>query len=141
MLGLSPGAEGMQVEVEVQGQQGQPPPYSWTSRVLGADAMRPGVGAEEEARLLRRCVAFPEAALEFCAGADGRLTLVVSVRGEKEEDSEEEMDDGFVPIGQGTPVVDLRWKTEEEEEAEEAVAAMVAEAVANVIDRHRRDDE
>ena len=62
-------------------------------------------------------------------------------RREKEEDSEEEMDDGFVPIGQGTPVVDLRWKTEEEEEAEEAVAAMVAEAVANVIDRHRRDDE
>ena len=51
------------------------------------------------------------------------------------------MDDGFVPIGQGTPVVDLRWKTEEEEEAEEAVAAMVAEAVAKVIDRHRRDDE
>ena len=62
-------------------------------------------------------------------------------RREKEEDSEEEVDDGFVPIGQGTPVVDLRWKTEEEEEAEEAVAAMVAEAVANVIDRHRRDDE
>ena len=62
-------------------------------------------------------------------------------RREKEEDSEEEMDDGFVPIGQGTPVVDLRWKTEEEEEAEEAVAAMVAEAVAKVIDRHRRDDE
>ena len=62
-------------------------------------------------------------------------------RREKEEDSEEEVDDGFVPIGQGTPVVDLRWKTEEEEEAEEAVAAMVAEAVANVIDRHRRDNE
>jgi hypothetical protein len=56
-------------------------------------------------------------------------------RAGSEEDSEEEVDDGFVPIGQGTPVVDLRWKTEEEEAAEEAVAAMVAEAVAKVIDR------
>lgn len=39
----------------------------------------------------------------------------------------------FKPIGAATPVVEFRWKTAEEEEAEELVADLVANAIANVI--------
>ena len=34
---------------------------------------------------------------------------------------------------------DLRWKTEEEEEAEEAVAILVYEAIRRVLDRASRE--
>lgn len=39
----------------------------------------------------------------------------------------------FKPIGAATPVVEFRWKTAEEEEAEELVADLVANAIANVV--------
>ena len=61
-------------------QEGAPPPYCWQSRVLGCDALKAGVPAHEEARLLRRCVAFPEAALEFCRDAQGDVKIVLTVR-------------------------------------------------------------
>ena len=48
-------------------------------------------------------------------------------------------DDGFKPIGACSPCVDLRWKTEEEEEAEEAVAILVYEAIRRVLDRASRE--
>ena len=48
------------------------------------------------------------------------------------------MDDGFKPIGAcDSPEggVNLRWKTEAEEEAEEAVAVLVYDAIRKVVDR------
>ena len=39
----------------------------------------------------------------------------------------------FKPIGAATPAVDFRWKTAEEEEAEELVGALVRDAIASVI--------
>ena len=50
-------------------------------------------------------------------------------------DDDTDVDDGFKPIGACSPCVDLRWKTEEEEEAEEAVAVLVYEAIRRVLDR------
>jgi hypothetical protein len=45
-------------------------------------------------------------------------------------------EDGFKPIGQTSPMhIDLRWKTEAEEEAEERVAVLVYEAIRRVLDR------
>jgi hypothetical protein len=49
------------------------------------------------------------------------------------------VEDGFKPIGACSPCVDLRWKTEEEEEAEEAVAILVYEAIRRVLDRASRE--
>ena len=56
-------------------------------------------------------------------------------------DAEEDgfVEDGFKPIGACSPCVDLRWKTEEEEEAEEAVAILVYEAIRRVLDRASRE--
>ena len=47
----------------------------------------------------------------------------------------DDADDGFKPIGACSPTVDLRWKTEEEEEAEEAVAILVYDAIRKICDR------
>ena len=44
-----------------------------------------------------------------------------------------EVDKNFKPFGAQTPAVDLRWKTEEEDERETAVATLVAEAIARVV--------
>ena len=67
LFGLTPSAEGMYLTAEVQApQEGVAPPYVWQSRVLGTDALKADASAADEARLLRRCVAFPEAAAEFC---------------------------------------------------------------------------
>ena len=61
---------------------------------------------------------------------------------EGEEDDEDDAfraDDGFKPIGACSPCVDLRWKTEEEEEAEEAVAILVYDAIRRILDRASRE--
>ena len=47
-----------------------------------------------------------------------------------------EVDKNFKPFGAQTPAVDLRWKTEEEDERETAVATLVAEAIARVVRTH-----
>ena len=51
-----------------------------------------------------------------------------------------EVDKNFKPFGAQTPAVDLRWKTEEEDEREMAVGMLVAEAIARVIRKHRCDE-
>lgn len=61
---------------------------------------------------------------------------------EGEEDDEDDAfraDDGFKPIGACSPCVDLRWKTEEEEEAEEAVAILVYDAIRRILDRASKE--
>ena len=53
---------------------------------------------------------------------DGDVAIEPAVAEEKKDaPSSDAEDDGFKPIGACSPCVDLRWKTEEEEEAEEAV--------------------
>ena len=47
----------------------------------------------------------------------------------------------FKPIGASTPEVDFRWKTEEEEAREEAVAEFVAGCIQRVIKRATVDEE
>ena len=47
----------------------------------------------------------------------------------------------FKPIGASTPEVDFRWKTEEEEAREEAVAEFVAGCIQRVIERATVDEE
>ena len=51
-----------------------------------------------------------------------------------------EVDKNFKPFGAQTPAVDLRWKTEEEDEREMAVGMLVAEAIARVIRKHESDE-
>lgn len=50
-----------------------------------------------------------------------------------------EVDKNFKPFGAQTPAVDLRWKTEEEDERETAVAMLVAEAIARVVRTHEEE--
>ena len=72
---------------------------------------------------------------------DGDVPIEPATAEEKKDapssDAEEDgfVEDGFKPIGACSPCVDLRWKTEEEEEAEEAVAILVYEAIRRVLDR------
>ena len=84
-------------------QEGAPPPYCWQSRVLGCDALKAGVPAHEEARLLRRCVAFPEAALEFCRDAQGDVKIVLTIKDDDDDDSEvgEMFDEMFEIVYEG----------------------------------------
>jgi hypothetical protein len=51
-----------------------------------------------------------------------------------------EVDKNFKPFGAQTPAVDLRWKTEEEDEREMAVGMLVAEAIARVIGKHGSEE-
>ena len=70
---------------------------------------------------------------------DGDVAIEPAVAEEKKDaPSSDAEDDGFKPIGACSPCVDLRWKTEEEEEAEEAVAILVYEAIRRVLDRASR---
>ena len=48
---------------------------------------------------------------------------------------------GFKPIGQSTPVLDFRWKTEEEERDEEEVAEFVAGCIARVVEMNAMSTE
>ena len=48
---------------------------------------------------------------------------------------------GFKPIGQSTPVLDFRWKTEEEERDEEEVAEFVAGCIARVVEMNTMSTE
>ena len=71
---------------------------------------------------------------------DGDVAIEPAVAEEKKDaPSSDAEDDGFKPIGACSPCVDLRWKTEEEEEAEEAVAILVYEAIRRVLDRASRE--
>ena len=76
---------------------------------------------------------------------DGDVPIEPATAEEKKDaplsDAEEDgfVEDGFKPIGACSPCVDLRWKTEEEEEAEEAVAILVYEAIRRVLDRASRE--
>ena len=89
LFGLTPSAEGMYLTAEVQApQEGVAPPYVWQSRVLGTDALKADASAADEARLLRRCVAFPEAAAEFCRDAHGEIKISLTMKDEDDDDSE-----------------------------------------------------
>ena len=71
---------------------------------------------------------------------DGDVPIEPATAEEKTDaPSSDAEDDGFKPIGACSPCVDLRWKTEEEEEAEEAVATLVYEAIRRVLDRASRE--
>jgi len=144
VLGLSHATEGMRVEAQVTGQQGGLPPYIWTSKVFAADAMRPGVTPEDEARLLRRAVAFPEAALEFCTDKEGKLKIELNIRNEDEweEDMDEETFDfinDFILMDEDDDEADGEGEEEEEDDDDDddddagggAVASAVAGAVAD----------
>lgn len=102
------------------------------SRIV-ASKHREGHGIFSEAWVVPREVEEGEA-------IDGDVAIEPAVAEEKKDaPSSDAEDDGFKPIGACSPCVDLRWKTEEEEEAEEAVAILVYEAIRRVLDRASRE--